>query len=289
MKKHFLITATEQESSNYGVRFFGHFFENKKDIKATLFYTAARPPAEWDDKRTIEGERRRKAQAKEYQTKGQKALDGAKKILENNGFQSDKIATKVQTRMLSKAGDIIHEGSEGKYDALVIGRRGLSWFEEAFDESVSKEVLQKKYDFPLWLCRMPDLERRNVLVCVDGSDPAYRIADHVGFVLQEEKKHRVTLLRIKRDSENLKTADIFEKALKQLTKNGIPDSLIDTKEIEASDPAEAILKEAEQEKYAVVAAGWTGAGMGALQRIFSGSNSHKLFRELERASLWMCY
>ncbi|MBW1849121.1 MAG: universal stress protein [Deltaproteobacteria bacterium] len=289
MKKHFLITATEQESSNYGVRFFGHFFENKKDIKVTLFYTVPRPPAEWEDKRTIEGERRRKAQAKQYQAKGQKALDAAKVILGNNGFKSDQIATKVQTRMLSKAGDIIHEGSKGKYDALVIGPRGLSWFEEAFDESVSKEVLKKKYDFPLWLCRMPDLERKNVLVCLDGSDPAYRIADHVGFVLQDEKKHRVTLLRIKKDSTDLKTADIFEKALKQLTKNSLPDSLIDTKEIEASDPAEAILEEAEKGKYAVVAAGWTGAGKGTLQRIFSGSNSYTLFRELEGASLWTCY
>ena len=289
MNKHFLITATEQKSSNYGVRFFGHFFENKKDIKVTLFYTAPRPPEEWEDKPTMESERRRKAQEKENQAKGQKALDGAKKILENLGFDSDQILTKVQTRMMSRAGDIIQEGSRENYDALVLGRRGLSWLEEAFDESVSKEILERKYDFPIWLCRMPDLERKNVLVCVDGSEPAYRIADHVGFVLQEEKRHRVTLLRIKRDTAGQETAAIFEKAVKQMIKNGLSEGLIDSKEIETTDPAEAILEEAENGKYAAVAAGWTGRGKGTLQRLFSGSNCHRLFRELKGAALWTCY
>jgi nucleotide-binding universal stress UspA family protein len=289
MKKHFLITATEQESSNYGVRFFGHFFENKKGIKITLFYTASRPPEEWDDKRTVESERQRKAQEKENQAKGQKALNGAKKILENLGFDSDQIFTKVQTRMLSRAGDIIQEGSTGSYDALVLGRRGLSWFEEAFDESVSKEIMDRKYDFPLWLCRMPDFERKNVLVCVDGSEPAFRIADHVGFVLQEEKRHRVTLLRIKRDPAAPQTTDIFDRAVKQMITNGLSENLIDTKEIEASDPAEAILEQAESGKYAAVAAGWTGRGKGVLERMFSGSNSYTLFRELKGAALLTCY
>ena len=289
MKKHFLITATEQKSGNYGVKFFGHFFENKKNIKVTLFYTAPRPPEEWEDKRTMESERQREAKAKEYKAKGQKVLNDAKIVLENYGFQSDQIVIKVQQRMVSRAGDIIHEGSKGKYDALVLGRRGLSWLEEFFEESISKEIIDKKYDFPLWLCRTPDLERKNVLICLDGSDPAYRIADHVGFILQEERKHRVTLLNIKTDSSELKTEDIFEKGSKQMTKNDFPDTMIDIKQIEGSDPAKAILEETEKGKYAAVAAGWTGAGKGTLQRIIYGSNCYKLFRELERSALWTCY
>jgi nucleotide-binding universal stress UspA family protein len=289
MKKHFLITATGQKSGNYGVKFFGHFFENKTNIKVTLFYTAQRPPAQWEDKRTMASEREREAKAKEYKAKGQKALNDAKIILEDIGFQSDQIAIKVQHRMLSRAGDIIHEGSKGNYDAIVLGRRGLSWLEEAFDESVSKEVLDKKYDFPLWLCRMPDIHRKNVLICLDGSDPAYRIADHVGFILKHEKKHRVTLLRVKRDSSEPGAEDIFMKAVKKLTKNDFPDTMIDTREIEGSDPARAILEEAERGQYAAVAAGWTGAGKGTLQRMIYGSNCYKLFRELERSALWTCY
>jgi len=289
MKKHFLITATEDEASNYGVRFFGYFFENKEDIKATLFYTAPRAPGAWGGKETLESRQQREKMAKKYKEKGQKALDGAKKILENLGFKSDQIMTKVQARMVSKAGDIIQEGSEGRYDALVLGRRGLSWFEEAFDESVSKEIVERKYDFPLWLCRQPDFERKHVLLCLDGSEPAYRIADHVGFVLQKQEKHHVTILRIKSDASDPKTDEIFDAAKTHLVKNHFPETMIHSKEIEASDPAKAILKEAEEGKYAAVAAGWTGRGKGVMERIFSGSNCYTLFQKLEGAALWTCY
>jgi len=289
MEKHFLITATEQKSGNDGVKFFGHFFENKKAIKATLFYTASRPPAQWEKERTVESERQREKLERGYKDKGQKALDAARKILEDKGFISDQIISKVQSRKLSRAEDIIHEGSKGNYDAIVLGRRGLSWLEEAFDESVSKGILEKKYDFPLWLCRLPDLKRKNVLVCLDGSDPAFRIADHVGFVLQHETKHRIKLLSVKKDLSEPKTEVIFNKAKKQLLKNNFPENRIDTKEIEGSDPAKIILQEAESGRYAAVAAGWTGAGKGTLQRMIYGSNCHKLLGELKHAALWTCY
>ena len=51
----------------------------------------------------------------------------------------------------------------------------------------------------------------------------------------------------------------------------------------------AILDEAEQGRYAAVAVGRTGAGQGLLEKIFMGSVSDTLFRELERAALWVCH
>jgi nucleotide-binding universal stress UspA family protein len=255
----------------------------------TLFYVAPRPPAVWDGERTPDSERQREAKAREYQAKGQKAVEEAKGGLVKWGFKEDRITTKVQFRMLSKADDIIQEGSQGLYDAVVLGRRGLSRLEEAFDESVSSDILKKNYDFPLWLCRVPDTDRRNVLICVDGSEPAYRITDHVGFILSNEENHRVTLFRVKKDLQDRITDEIFEQARQHLQKNGFTDELIDTKVAEGKNPAKAILKEAETGEYAVVAAGWTGRGKGVLNRLFSGSNSYTLFRELERTVLWTSY
>jgi nucleotide-binding universal stress UspA family protein len=289
MQKHFLITATEQKSSDYGINFVGHFFENKKDIKITLFYVAPRPPAVWEGERTLDSETQRQAKEGEYRRKGQKAVGEAKRTLIKSGFSEEQIRTKVQFRMLSKVDDIIQEGTQGLYDAVVLGRRGLSRLEEAFDESVSSGILKQKYDFPFWLCRVPDLHRKNVLICLDGSESAYRITDHVGFILSNEVRHRVTLLRIKRDRNDQKSDEIFNQAKKYLDKNGFPEAMVETKVIEDDNPAKAILREAEQGKYAVVAAGWSGRGKGMLERLFSGSNSYTLFRELERASLWTSY
>lgn len=289
MEKHFLVTATEHKSSDYGINFVGHFFKNKKDIKITLFYVAPQPPAVWEGERTLDSESQRQAKEREYMAKGQKAVAEAKRTLKRSGFSEEQLMTKVIFRMFSKVDDIIKEGTQGLYDAVVLGRRGLSRLEEAFDESVSSGILKQKYEFPLWLCRVPDLHRKNVLICLDGSEPAYRVTDHVGFILSEEEKHRVTLLRVKKDRKDRETDKIFEKAREQLVKNEFPDNMIEMKEIEDPNPAKAILKEAKQGKYAVVATGWTGTGKGMLERLFSGSNSYTLFREIERATLWTSY
>ena len=54
---------------------------------------------------------------------------------------------------------------------------------------------------PFWTCRKPDLERKNVLLCVDGSEPALRMADHVGFILAQERTQEVTLFVVVKPGE----------------------------------------------------------------------------------------
>ena len=203
MEKHFLVTVSEQKSAFYGVRFVGHLFSNKEEMRVTLFYTAPRPPAVWAGERTHESVTEGERQAKQYEVKGRDALETAKKELIKLGFKQERISTKFQVRRFSKVEDIIREGAKGLYDAVILGRRGLSLLEAAFDESVTKDLLVEKVNFPIWLCRMPNLERKNVLVCVDGSEHSRRMADHVGFILGEEKSQEVTLLVVKRPGTSL--------------------------------------------------------------------------------------
>jgi nucleotide-binding universal stress UspA family protein len=192
-ERHLLVTVSEQESALYGVQFVGHFFSNKQGLKITLFFTAPKPPALWEGERTHESVRDSERQSKEYERQGQKALAAAKKALRTLGFGEEQIATKLVVRQQSKAMDIIREGEQGLYDAVVLGRRGLSWLEQVFDESTSKDLLEKELTFPLWLCRRPDLGRKNILLCMDGSEAAYRMADHVGYMLARDKDHEITL------------------------------------------------------------------------------------------------
>jgi len=291
MEKHFLVTVSEQMSTLYGVRFVGNFFMNKEKKKITLFYTTPKTSAIWKGERTVEGLVEWESQARDYEAKGKKALESAKKELVRLGFKNDSIATKLQMRRHSKVMEIIQEGEKGLYDALVLGRRGLTWLEEAFDDSVSKELLEKKVNFPIWICRKPDPARKNILVCVDGSDAAYRMVDHVGFIMSQETKQEVTLLTIRKkgakvsdDSEN-----ILSKSREYLKRNGFPVEMVRDKVVESNQPAEAILKEAKQGHFGAVAVGRTGAGRGFIKKAFIGSVSDKLFRELEGAVLWICY
>ena len=291
MERHLLITVSEQQSALYGIRFVGHFFLDKMDMKLTLFYTAPRPPAVWEGERTIDSLTITEQKYEEIEAKGEVSLAEAKKELVKQGFDPDMINTKLQFRNISKVIDIIQEGAKGLYDALVLGRRGLSWLEEAFDESVSKGILHVKVNFPIWVCRRPDLKRKDVLVCVDGSDASYRAVDHVGFILGNKKSHRITLFTVKKKGEigTQSAESIMEKSREKLLKNKIREEMVKNKIVEDGNVAKAINREADQGQYAAVAVGRIGTGQGFLKKIFMGSVSDTLFRELERSSLWICH
>jgi nucleotide-binding universal stress UspA family protein len=291
MERHLLVTVSEQMSALHGVRYLGHFFSNKEELKITLFYTAPRSPAVWDEERTHSSAREAEQQARQHKAKGLKALEDAKRVLCQLGFRQEQIGTKFKIRQLSKVMDIIQEGEAGLYDAVVLGRRGLSWLEEAFDESVTKGVLQKRVNFPLWICRMSRLEHKDVLACVDGSDAAYRMVDHVGFILAPEKMHAVTLLAVKKPDgiSRDRIEDILTRSLEILLNNGFPEGNIKTRVVEASSVSKAILRQTRQDKYCTVALGRTGVDRGLLKSLFMGSVSETVFRGLEEAALWISH
>jgi nucleotide-binding universal stress UspA family protein len=290
MEKHLLVTVSEDLSRFCGVRFVGNFFSSKEGLKLTLFYTAPKPPRLWEGERTLESTTEMEQQAKKSEAKGRKALSAASKELVKLGFHDEQIETKLQVRQFSKVMDIIQEGERGLYDAVVLGRRGLSWLEESFDESVSKGVLEKRVTFPLWVCRKPRLERKNVMVCVDGSDAAYRMVDHVGFMLGRDTDHEVTLLTIQGKGEPGRKAsdEVLSQSREHLLANGFPGEKIQARAAESGSITKTILQEARAGQFAVVAVGRTGAGQGLLRRIFMGSVSTSLFKDLEEGTLWIC-
>jgi len=291
MEKHLLVTVSEQQSAHYGVRFVGHLFSNKEGLRLTLYYTAPRAPAVWEGERTHDGITQSEQKAQEYKGKGRKALEAARKELLRMGFKQEQLDTKLQVRQHSKVVDIIQEGEKGLYDAVVLGRRGLSWLAQTFDESTSQELLDKKATFPIWLCRRPEPEQKNILVCVDGSEASYRMADHVGFILAQEETQSATLFTVKKRgtpaSKDMES--ILSKGREHLLSNGFPKERTTTKVVEADNTAKAILREAEQDRYAAVAMGRTGADQGLLKRVFMGSVSTALFKELEKTALWVCH
>lgn len=69
-----------------------------------------------------------------------KAMGEAKKLLIQTGFSEKKIRMKMEKRRKGIARDIIAEAQSG-YDAVVMGRRGLSGIAEFFIGSVSQKVL----------------------------------------------------------------------------------------------------------------------------------------------------
>jgi nucleotide-binding universal stress UspA family protein len=282
MQKHLLVTISDDVRLLHGVHFIASFLRNKSDVKVTLFYVSPRSEISSGDKiqRQID-----KRITEMYRQKGETALSVSHKYLCDRGFLPQNIQRKLIFKQFGTVKDIIRRAEAKLYDAVVLGKRGFAIFESILRDSVSKQILEKNIDFPLWVCRQPEEGRRNVLLCVDGSEPSLRMADHVGFMLQHEKEHHITIVHA--DTQEKDVELITTAAKEKLIVNGVEAERIITRVIPSTGVVKTILREAAQGSYAVVAVGRAGAKKGLLQDWLVGSRSMGLLENLEKAVLWV--
>jgi len=179
MERHFLVGISHNPDALHGVRFLGGFFNRKDDIRLTLLYLGNQPAMA--RRRFLDFEERSLVQQQmaKIEAKGHSILRRARGLTINLGFLPDNVAVKFGFRNLSTVLDIVQETEQGLYDATVLGRRGVSWLEEAMGESVSRGLLDESPPTPIWMCRTPDLDREGVLLYMDGSPSSCRMADQL--------------------------------------------------------------------------------------------------------------
>lgn len=285
MEKKLLITVGDETSCLFGVRFLSSFFQNKSLFQITLFCVA--PPLDYANRSAgqVHSQIGGKSVAGDVLSKAGMALQTSRNILGNWGFAPERITSRVQVEESGIVKDIIKEARQGLYDAVVLGKCGYSLFESIFATSVATRMLADDIEFPLWISRMPEHGRKNVLLCVDGSAASLRVADHVGFMLHEED-HRITILHV--DTGGGKKVDaILQAALARLTDNGIGEDRIHIAVIKSQKVVPTILEEAERKAFAVVAVGRVGENKGGLADWFIGSRSMKLLQRMEKAVMWV--
>ncbi|MGQ9670603.1 MAG: universal stress protein [Desulfosoma sp.] len=283
MEKHLLITVSDEVSHLCGVRFVAGFFKEKKPFHLTLLYVA---PTQFTGGWEADRPRSRAIIPTETQTRGQKALERSAEILVEAGFDEAKIRSKLIPKEMETVKEIVMEARRGRYDAVVLGRRGYAAFAGVFSTSISTEVLRQPLPCPLWICRNPGLEHERVVLCVDDSEASQRIADHVGFMLEHEE-HRVCLFHVITD-RGRQTRDIIDKTAKVLETNGVASQCIDWKIAVSQNVAEAIMEECRETPASVIAMGHENEGsQGFFGGIFSGSVCSGVLKRFENGALWI--
>lgn len=68
-------------------------------------------------------------------------MEEAKKTLVNAGFSPKNVSIRIRKKKVGIARDIVKEAQLGKYDTLVIGRRGLSAIQQFMLGSISNKVI----------------------------------------------------------------------------------------------------------------------------------------------------
>lgn len=287
MEKQLLVPVNDDAGSSTSLQFIKNFFRHLESIRLTLFYVCPKQAC-WK-----EGYNDPYDDSPEpdlaAQTKGcnilQKALEYALEI----GFSTQNVETKLSVARESVPSEIVVESKNGLYDAIVICHRTLAWFNQLFEDSTTYRLLWESLSCPLWVCRHNvDPERKNVLLCVEGSRQAVRMADHVGFILRDETEHSITILHVQEESSPAedRSKEILEESKAIILENGVSPERVNTRLVNSKNPAQAILHELKENKYAVVSIGRTGRKPKGFSIIF-GTTCLRLLRGVEDASLWI--
>ncbi len=291
MQKELLLAISDDRAASYNLRFLREVFGGFCDLKLTLFYVTPRKPS-WvmDKKHFVPRGKGYDELVKHSETKGEKALHDAEKwIKETVGCSGKNVTTKVVHSRKGTVPELIHEAREGLYDALLLGRKGSSWFEEIFENSISHEMILSDIDFPIWICKRPPKKpRHDVLLSMDGSDASLRMVDHAAFMLAEEERHTFTLFHVSQNGYDPAAANrIFAEGLEILKEHNISQERIEMKMVSGT-PVKAILKEVEEGNYSAVGVGKRGADADHEARgFFPSSVTVQLLRQLEGTALWI--
>lgn len=269
-----LICVSEDPALLHGARFVSHFFQPADDLLIDLALT---PQSE------LNGDDPNRLSSPD-------ALHWAVAMLEEKGFFIARSLSDTATKPFLHISDIARVAEQHRYDAVVLGCRGIRRLEDHLNTAFKETVFDQHLDFPFWVCREPDLSRSGILLCVDGSKPGLCAADHVGMMCASEQRHaiRVAYLADPARRDHRDETLILENAVRMLRVNAVAESRISSKVLVETDHVQGILREAELGRFAAVAVGRAGTGRGMMADQQFGSVSLRLSRELCGASLWVC-
>ncbi|CCH49265.1 universal stress protein [Pseudodesulfovibrio piezophilus] len=291
MEKELLLAIGDDRAASYNLRFLKKTFTAFCDLKLTLFYvTPLKPSWEVDESKIVPRGSGFDEFVKHSKHKGEKALTDAKQWIQDvAGCSGENVRTKVVHSQKGTVRELIDEAHKGMYDALLLGRKGFSWFEDLFTNSVCHKMLWSDIDFPIWICkRPPDTPLQDVLLAMDGSKASLRMVDHAAHMLAEEE-HTLTLFHVAQQGfESARSARIFDEGLAILDEHGIAEDRIELKMVTARNVVKAITKEVKEGHHTAVGVGKHGAhAQSSVQGIFPSSVTVNLMRQLEHTALWV--
>lgn len=292
MKKHFLATVSNNYDQLNGLKFVCSFFKKLSEHQVTLLHICRLDGGNTDTALLQMWENPDERISGKPTIGAKKALYKAREMLSHNKISIDSMMTKTFAERYGKIKDILNESSSGLYDAIILGKRAsyaLQWFFERSADETAKEIIQdSSLNSPLWICPEPEPGRKNVLVCIDGSEESFRAVDHVGYILSVQDQHNITLFMVDNGS-GLNSDEIFQKSIKILNGHAIANERITTETTWGLNIAGTITSYAEKNNFAAIAVGLHGVNKGFLKRMsLAGGTTSSLIERAEKVALWCC-
>lgn len=280
------------------------------DLRVKLMYVIPSVPEPFGDferagffkkkMRTRHGEWERSEQKT-----AQKFLHESRNLLLRANFREDDVKVIMQRQQVGIARDIIAEGSKG-YDAVVVGRRGLSKLGDIFLGSVSYKIVQGIDNTPVWVVG-GDIRSKKMLLAVDGSENSRKALDYAAtFAAANDaevklfsvvREFRLDFLdvstprgaeiemriveELERDVQSMFTA--YERRLERA---GVKRNLISRKyTLQSRTRAGDILKEAKEGNYGTIVMG--RRGLSKVLEFLLGRVTTKVLHRAADFALWI--
>lgn len=243
----------------------------------------------------------------------QEYMEQARQLLLSAGIPEDAVTVKIQERKAGIARDIVSE-CDHDYDAVVVGRRGLSELKDFVLGNIATKLVEKLAHIPVWVVGGKPVPGK-MLICADSSEGARRAVDYVGKTLDGNSRFEVTLFHVIRGLNVFKQMfgksfsfdvekDWTEKAEKELAgareamepvledlKARLVEAGLDADRVNckivtgASSRAAAIVEEAERKGCDTIVVGRRGLSM--IQEFFMGRVSSKVIHLAREMAVWV--
>ena len=108
----------------------------------------------------------------------------ASKVFLEAGFKKNQVKTRFLHQAVGVARDILRELDAGSFDACVVGKKGMGWFDNIFLGSITSKLLEVSENHPLWLVDGKGSKSRRVLIAMDETSHAVKLARQAGRMLR---------------------------------------------------------------------------------------------------------
>lgn len=307
MKKKILIAVDDSIYSKYAIVYAAKMASMTSQLHYTLFHVLPTISQYLMDeaKTDFKAKAELKKIMQRNQEKANQFLNNYKEQMVQMGIKEDHIDIIAQPKMLGMARDILEHAQKGLYDAICIGRRGLTRLQATFSGSVTKKLLQHSQFIPVWVVD-GEVESKKVMAAIDGSESSLRAVDHLCFMLMDNHEVNITIFHVAAKIGDYCEIDFndtdgeFEKiviegdkrcvqsfythALKKFKDAGIGEDRILIKEVKPRmNVGKAIINELKKGKYGTVVIGRRGIS----RSFFMGKVSEYVIEKIENCSLWL--
>jgi nucleotide-binding universal stress UspA family protein len=307
VEKKILLAVDDSIHSKHAVQYAVMMSSVVKDLTYTLFNVQPTISQFLLDEATTDFKTRAvlKSVIRKNAESARALLEKYKAQMVRTGIADELIDVVTRPKLLGLAKDILDFAQQGLYDAIVVGRRGLSSVQKAFMGSVTANLTSHCTIIPVWVAD-GDITSLKIMVAVDGSESSLRAVDHLSFMVGEKPEIKVTLFHVMPRLSDYCLIDFEDKeagiediitqgnkrciehfyahARQKFKEAGIQENQIEIKVTKRTvNVGKAIVDEAKKGKYGTVVVGRHGAS-GVC---FIGSVSKYVLDKTSNRALWL--